>query len=38
MVVVFVPFSTDLLGDYPKQRIAVMVYGCNMLALGLLYE
>ncbi len=35
MVVVFVPFSTDFLGDYPRQRIAAMVYGCNMLALGL---
>jgi uncharacterized membrane protein len=35
MVVVFVPFSTDLLGDYPKSSIAVMVYGCNILALGL---
>lgn len=35
MVVVFVPFSTDLLGDYPRQRLAAMVYGCNILALGL---
>ncbi len=35
MVVVFVPFSTDFLGDYPRQRIAAMVYGCNMLGLGL---
>ena len=35
MVVVFVPFSTDFLGDYPDQRIAALVYGCNMLGLGL---
>ncbi len=35
LVVVFVPFSTDFLGDYPRQRIAVMIYGCNMMALGL---
>ena len=35
MVVVFVPFSTDFLGDYPRQRIAAMVYGCNIMALGL---
>ena len=35
LVVVFVPFSTDFLGDYPKQRIAAMIYGCNMMALGL---
>ncbi len=34
MVVVFVPFSSDFLGDYPSQRIAVMIYGCNMIALG----
>ena len=35
MLVVFVPFSTDLLGDYPRQRVAVMIYGCNVMALGL---
>jgi len=35
MVVVFVPFSTDFLGDYPRQRIASLVYGCNIMALGL---
>ena len=35
MVVVFVPFSTDLLGDYPRQRLAAVVYGCNIMALGL---
>ncbi len=35
LVVVFVPFSTDLLGDYPTHRIAAMIYGCNIMALGL---
>ena len=35
MVVVFVPFSTDLLGDYPTHRIAAVIYGCNIMALGL---
>ena len=35
MFVVFVPFSTDLLGDYPKQKVAVIIYGCNIMALGL---
>ncbi len=35
MVVVFVPFSTDLLGDYPGQRLAAMIYRCNIMALGL---
>ena len=36
LVVVFVPFSTDLLGDYPGHRIAAMIYGCNIMALGLM--
>ena len=35
MVVVFVPFSTDLLGDYHELRLAALVYGCNILGLGL---
>jgi len=35
MIVVCVPFSTDLLGDYPTQKVAVMVYGANIAALGL---
>ncbi len=35
MFVVGVPFSTDLLGDYPMQKVAVMIYGCNIMALGL---
>ena len=34
MFVALVPFSTDLLGDYPKHRIAVMIYGANFVALG----
>ena len=34
-IVVFLPFSTDLLGDYPRHRIAAVVYGCNLMALGL---
>jgi uncharacterized membrane protein len=34
MVVVFVPFSTDLLGDYHTLRLAVVIYGCNIMALG----
>ena len=35
MVIVCVPFSTDLLGDYPMQKVAVMIYGGNIMALGL---
>lgn len=34
MVVVCVPFSTDLLGSYPRHRIAAMIYGGNIMALG----
>lgn len=34
MVVVFVPFSTDLLGDYPRQRLPAIIYGVNIMALG----
>ncbi len=32
--IVLVPFSTDLLGDYPNHKLAVSIYGINMLALG----
>jgi len=35
MFIVGVPFSTDLLGDYPTQKVAVMIYGGNIMALGL---
>ncbi len=35
MFIVCVPCSTDLLGDYPHQKVAVMIYGCNIIALGL---
>jgi uncharacterized membrane protein len=34
MVVVTVPFSTALLGSYPNYRLAAMIYGINILALG----
>ena len=37
MFIVLVPFSTDLLGDYPKQKVAVMIYGANFIALGLAF-
>ena len=35
LLIVCVPFSTDLLGDYPRQKAAVMIYGSNITALGL---
>jgi uncharacterized membrane protein len=31
----FVPFSTRLLGQYGSLRTAVLFYGCNILAIGL---
>ncbi len=34
MTVVLVPFSTDLLGDYPSHRLAVIIYGCNIILIG----
>ena len=30
-----IPFSTALLGAYPDQRIAVAIYGGNLVAIGL---
>jgi uncharacterized membrane protein len=30
-----IPFSTALLGDYPDQQIAVVVYGGNLVVIGL---
>src|SRR5438552_17997251 len=35
MVLLAVPVSTDLLADYPSNRWAVVLYGCNIEALGL---
>jgi uncharacterized membrane protein len=33
--VALVPFSTALLGEYAKTRIAIAVYGANLIAIGL---
>ncbi|MBF0485138.1 MAG: DUF1211 domain-containing protein [Candidatus Omnitrophica bacterium] len=35
MVVVLVPFTTDLMGDYPHNPLAVMIYGININAISL---
>ena len=35
-VVVFVPFSTNFLGDYPRHRASAMLYGCNIMMLGVM--
>jgi len=36
MTISFVPFSTALLSSYPRQQIAVIVYGGNLIAIGLI--
>ena len=36
LLVTFVPFSTDLMGDHGHLTLPVLVYGVNMLALGAL--
>ncbi|HEY8741484.1 MAG TPA: TMEM175 family protein [Chloroflexota bacterium] len=35
MCVVFIPFSAALLGAYPRQQVAVIVYGSNLIVIGL---
>jgi uncharacterized membrane protein len=35
LCVALVPFSTALLSEYPKQRVAVAIYSANMIAIGL---
>jgi uncharacterized membrane protein len=34
LLVTFVPFSTDLLGDHGHLMLPVLVYGANLIALG----
>ena len=34
LLVTFVPFSTDLLGDHGHLMLPVLIYGLNLLALG----
>ena len=35
--IVFIPFSTDVAGDYPEVRIAVLLFHINILIVGLLF-
>lgn len=35
LTVGFVPFSTALLGKYPLEQVAVMIYGINIVAIAL---
>jgi len=34
LCVALIPFSSGLLGDYPGQQIAVVVYGVNLICVG----
>jgi uncharacterized membrane protein len=36
MTICFVPFSTALLSGYPRERLALSVYGGNLIAVGLI--
>jgi len=38
ITIVFVPFSTDLAGDYPSVRDAVLLFHANMFIVGLLFS
>ncbi|HJX55299.1 MAG TPA: TMEM175 family protein [Methanoregula sp.] len=35
--IVFIPFSTDLAGDYPDVQIAVLLFHINILIVGLFF-
>jgi len=35
--IVFIPFSTDLAGDYPEVQIAVLLFHTNILIVGLIF-
>ena len=35
--IVFIPFSTDIAGDYPDVRIAVLLFHINILIVGLFF-
>jgi|SRR5579872_3100183 len=34
LVISFVPFSTALLSAYPRQPVALMIYGANLIVIG----
>jgi uncharacterized membrane protein len=36
MTISFLPFSTALLSTYPHERLAIMVYGANLIVIGLI--
>ncbi|GAC1390252.1 MAG: TMEM175 family protein [Ktedonobacteraceae bacterium] len=38
MCIVFIPFPTALLGQYPEQQISVIVYGVTLIITGLVLQ
>ena len=38
MFIALLPFSTNLIGDYPRQQISVLLYGGNLLLISLFLE
>ena len=37
IAIVFVPFSTDIAGDYPAVMVAVLLFHANMFIVGMLF-
>jgi uncharacterized membrane protein len=38
IAIVFVPFSTDVAGDYPEVQSAVLLFHANMFVVGLMFS
>jgi uncharacterized membrane protein len=38
MFIALLPFTTDLIGDYPRKQVAVLFYGGNLLLISLFLE
>src|SRR6266566_9257307 len=38
MCIVFIPFPTALLGQYPEQRVSVVIYGGTLVITGLVLQ
>jgi uncharacterized membrane protein len=38
MFIALLPFSTNLIGDYPREQISVLLYGGNLLLVSLFLE
>lgn len=38
MCISFVPFPTALLGEYPKEQLAIVLYGCSFFITGITFN